>query len=176
MKSKTVTTEINISANAFIEAVAKKIKGHERKELDTLVSSPPHLELENVTISNHKLIIEKSIKPLDGFSRYRGISGTIESDILNKDGVTILKTTINLHTAASDFVGYFIGTGIGLIAITWLIVDFNLKVLIGFLIGEGLLYGLPKMRQGVALDGLEHYYYRMIDELIPSGVKYRIVS
>jgi hypothetical protein len=166
MSPKEITTEINLPSLVFIETVRKKIANKERDKWDSVFSFSPHLELENVSISNDKLIIEKSMKPLDKFSRYRGISGTIESEILNNGETTLLKTEIHLHTAVADFIQYFIGVGLGLSGLTWLILDFDIRVLAGLLIFGLIMFGLPKLFQRVAVDDLVYYYNQMIEELI----------
>ncbi|MEQ9413978.1 MAG: hypothetical protein RIF39_09110 [Cyclobacteriaceae bacterium] len=166
MNPRTLTTEINLPVNVFIDTVRKKIKGHKSDGLDRLVSFPPHLEFENVSISDRKMVIEKSMKPFDGFSRYRGISETIESEIVGRGEQTILKTQIHLHTAAYDFIKYFIGLGFALSGLTWLILDFDIKILAGLIVVEAVIFFLPKLFQQTAVDDLTFYYNRIIEELI----------
>ena len=165
MNTRQLTTEINLPAPIFIELVRKKVAGYKRSELDSFFSFPPHLELENVSISNEKLIIEKSAKPLDKFSRYSGISGTIQSEIMDRNGMTELKSEIRLDTAVADFFQYSACIAIASAGLTWLILDFKIIVLIGLLVLEVLLFGFAKLSKQAAIDNLNRYYDHMITEL-----------
>ena len=164
MTPREVKTEIDIPSDVFRDNVKEKISTYKKDTLDSLFSVG-HFQWDNVRLIGNKLIIERSAKPFDKTSRYRGVSGTIESEIIANNEKTILISKITLDTAMYTFLKYSVGIAVGMIGLLWMILDLNYYVLFGLILFEGFIFGVTPLIQSDSLDDLTDYYNSVIRAL-----------
>ncbi|MBA4056449.1 MAG: hypothetical protein C0490_17165, partial [Marivirga sp.] len=155
-----------ILTGVFISNIEEKIRDFETDNFGGLLAVPPYIQWDNVKLNGNRLLIEKSAKPLDKFSRYAGISGTIQSEIISDKDKTILRARITLDTAMADVLKYVLGTVVGLSGVLWLVFDFDFRILIGLLAIEWFIFWVTPRFQNTALDDLVDYYNVLINEAV----------
>jgi predicted nucleic acid-binding protein len=94
MKPLEQVDEIDIPADLFKSKIISKLKSHEVGRWDNLLDFPPYIQWENIKLVDNRLFIERSAKPLDKLSRYPGVAGAIECEIILSGDKTIIKARI----------------------------------------------------------------------------------
>jgi hypothetical protein len=162
MRPREVVTEISIPADVFMDNVKERILAYKNDTVESLFSVEPHFQWNNVRLKGNKLVIERSAKPFDKSSKYRGVSGIIESEIITENNKTILRARITLDTAMAVFFKYAVGLSIGTIGLFWLALDFNYVVLCLVILFEGFIFGVIPLIQSDSLNDLTDYYHSVI--------------
>jgi hypothetical protein len=166
MKPQEQIDEIEIPADLFKSKIFSKIKSHEIGTWDNLLDFPPYIQWENIKLSDNRLFIGKSAKPLDKFSRYRGVAGAIQCEIIPSGDKTILKGRIELDTAMVEVIKYLMGVIVGISGVITLIIFFDFRILLGLLAFEGFLFWVLPLIQDRALDALRSYYRDVINDVL----------
>jgi hypothetical protein len=164
-----LTYEFEIPTEVFYKTVAEKIAGYTPDFQEVAIGRPPYIQWNNMKLKQNKWLIEKSPRLIDGFTSNRSSGGRIEVDIIEGNQKTILKASIQIDTATAPFVKYFLSCLVGLAGLSYLIISFNVYVLIGLLILEALIFAiLPKIQESIEEDSREDlakYYNHLLREL-----------
>ena len=113
-------SEISIRSDVFMRNIEEKIKNFKVDEFGGLLDVSPFIQWDNVKLTGDRLLIEKSAKPLEKVSRYAGISGKIESEIIADNDKTILRAKILPDTAMAEVLKYVLGSVVALSGVMWL--------------------------------------------------------
>ena len=127
---------------------------------------PPYIQWENIKLTGNRIFIEKSAKPLDKFSRYKGVAGAIECEVIPSGDKTIIKARIELDTAMVEVIKYLVGIIVGISGVITLIIYFDFRILLGLLAVEGFLFWALPLFQERALDDLRSYYRDVINDVL----------
>ena len=163
------TNEFEIPTEVFYRTVAEKIATYKPDFQELAFGRPPYIQWNNMKLKRNKWLIEKSPRPIDGFTSNRTSGGRIEVDIIEGNQKTILKASIRADTAAAPLVKYILGLLVGLAGLSYLIIAFNIYVLIGLFLLEALIFAiLPKVQENLEKDSgedLKKYYNHLLREL-----------
>ncbi len=167
--TKEQTNEFEIPSEVLYRTVREKIAAYKPDFQERMIGRPPYIQWNNMKLSRNKWLIEKSPRPIDGFTSSRTSGGRIEVDIIEGNQKTVLKAYILADTAAAPFVKYFFGFIVGIAGLSYLIIAFNFYVLIGLLLLEALIFTiLPKLLKNFEDDtlvDLTKYYNHLLREL-----------
>jgi hypothetical protein len=166
MKPQEQVDELGIPADLFKSRIISKINSHDIGTWDNLLDLPPYVQWENIKLVDDRLFIEKSAKPLDKFSRYTGVAGAIECEIVPSGDTTIIKAKIELDTAMVEVMKYLMGVIVGISGVITLIIYFDFRILLGLLAVEGFLFWVLPLFQERALDDLRSYYRDVINDVL----------
>jgi len=158
------TDELKIPFDTFVNSIRIKILNYKPDTLDNFFSVPPYIQWDNIRLTGDEVLIEKSGKLFDNFSKYAQVSGKIYCKIASEDNMTILRAKIILDSAMADVMKYVVGFAIGLSGVTWLLLDFDFLILIGLILIETFIFLVTPKFQVAALDDLTNYYNTWISE------------
>lgn len=166
MESIEQVDEIPIKAEIFIKNIEGKINDYRAENLSDMLGISNSIQWDNVKVNGNKLLIEKSARPFEKFSRYAGISGTIESEIISNENNTILQARITLDTAMAEVMKYILGGVIGLSGLLFLIAYFDFRVFFGLFAIEWFIFWLLPRFHNSKINDLVSYYQTLINEAL----------
>ncbi len=149
--------------DAFIQHVQDILDNHKKGKWDSIF--PPYLDLSNVELRNGKLIVYKSSRSTQSSSQFN-FSGTIEAQITEKNGETILKPSYYLDRGFSSFAKYIAALGVGLSGTTYLLIKPSIGGFLLLILIETLIFVIHEIIKFENSNNLRLYFSRILRELL----------